>query len=124
MKKKPNSQNGESGVLFPLPANNIEVLNNPRAEFVGTDNPRHLRVIAALRVRAQPRESLDRVAGASNSPDLVAELRRRHLDVPCTRVVAYDRDGREVLRGVYHLSARDRRKLTRWAARLPKSGAV
>jgi hypothetical protein len=120
VKKKPNSHNGESGGLFPLTGNHTEVLISQRAEFSGTDNPRHLRVIAALRVRAQPRESLDRVAGASNSPDLIAELRRRHLDVPCTRVVAYDRDGREVLRGVYHLSARDRRKLKCWAARITK----
>jgi hypothetical protein len=123
MKKKPSPQNGEPGSLFPLAAHHTEVLNNPGAEFGGNDNPSHLRVIAGLRVRAQTRESIDCVAGASHGPDLVAELRHRHLDVPCTRVPCYDRDGREVLRGVYHLSASDRRKLTRWAVRIARRGA-
>lgn len=124
MKKKPNSHDGKPDLLFPLLDHHTELLNTPRAEFAGTGNPRHLRAIAALRVRAQTRESIDRVAGASNGPDLVAELRRRNLDVPCTRVPCYDRDGCEVLRGVYHLTNADRRKLARWAARRPKPGAV
>ena len=55
------------------------------ATFVGTDNPRHLRVIHAVWVRPMPREQLDTVAGCSNGPDLVAELRRRGLQMPCTR---------------------------------------
>jgi hypothetical protein len=92
--------------------------------FTGTSNPRHLRAIHALLRRPMPREELDRTVGCSNGPDLVAELRRRNLDVPCTRVPCYDRDGREVLRGVYHLTHADRRKLARWAARRPKPGAV
>jgi hypothetical protein len=75
-------------------------------------------------VRSQTREAIDRAAGCSNGPELIAELRRRPLDVPCTRVVAYDRDGREVLRGVYHLTNADRRKLARWAARLSKPRAA
>ncbi|MEI8326741.1 MAG: hypothetical protein WCH44_15520, partial [Betaproteobacteria bacterium] len=46
------------------------------AKFTGTDNPRHLRVIQALMTRPLPRGQLDAVAGASNGPDLIAELRR------------------------------------------------
>jgi hypothetical protein len=87
-----------------------------RIEFAGTYNFRHLRAIAAIRVRAQTRESIDRVAGASNAPDLVAELRGRNLDLPCTRAPCYDRDGCEVMRGVYHLTNADRRKLAHLAA--------
>ena len=63
-----------------------------------------------------PRETLDREAGCSNGPELVAELRRRGLEVPCDRIPVYDRDGLEVKRGVYHLTFKDRRKLHRWFA--------
>jgi len=76
-----------------------------------TDNPRHLRALAALLTRPQPREALDRAAGCSNAPDLVAELRRRGLSVPCDRAPVIDRDGNEVQRGIYHLTASDRRKV-------------
>ena len=64
-----------------------------KREFTGTDNPRHLRAITALMRRPISRQELDRVAGASNSPELVAELRRRGLDVPCERIRFIDRDG-------------------------------
>jgi hypothetical protein len=82
--------------------------------FLGTDNPRHLRVIQSVTVRPIPREELDRVAGCSNGPDLVAELRRRGLDMPCTRTKKIDRDLFACFPGVYHLTHADRRKLTAW----------
>lgn len=84
------------------------------SKFQGTDNPRHLRAIHALQTRPMPREHLDKAAGCSNGPELVAELRRRGLDVPCARVPDFDRDGRAIRRGVYYLTDQDRRKLTRW----------
>lgn len=124
MKKTPDPLDGESGALVPLADNHTVVLPSARAEFAGTDNPRHLRAIAALRVRSRTREAIDRAAGCSNGPDLIAELRRRYLDLPCTRVPCFDRDGCEVLRGVYHLTNADRRKLARWAARRTKRGAA
>ena len=86
----------------------------PYLRFKGTANPRALRVLHALRRRSMPREQVDREAGASNGPALVADLRDRGLDLPCTRVPVIDRDGREVRRGVYHLTARDRAALTAW----------
>ena len=88
--------------------------SNSPAAFVGTDNPRHLRFIQAVWVRPMPREELDRVAGCSNGPDLVAELRRLGLDMPCTRTKKRDRDMFTVWPGVYHLTERDRRKLNAW----------
>ena len=84
------------------------------ARFLGTDNPRHLRVIQALMTRPLPREQLDRVAGCSNGPDLVAELRRRGLKAPCTRTKKQDGDGFDVLPGVYHLTQGDRRRVSAW----------
>lgn len=87
------------------------------AKFTGTDNPRHLRAIDALLRRPIPREALDRVAGASNSPELVAELRRRGLEIPCERISFTDRDGKECRPGVYSLTKADRRKIYQWMAR-------
>ncbi len=89
----------------------------PPARFAGTDNPRHLRAIAALLRRPMPRESLDRESGASNGPELVAELRRRGLDVPCERIRFIDRDGCTCRPGVYSLTIADRRMIYAWMAR-------
>lgn len=88
----------------------------PSKRHFTTDNPRHLRAIHALMTRPMPRERLDRAVGCSNSPELVAELRRRGLEIPCQRVADFDRDGLPVVRGVYHLSKTDRRTIRRWLA--------
>ena len=87
-----------------------------------TDNPRHQRVLALLLQRPAKREEIDSRAGCSNAPELVAELRRRGLEVPCERVPALDRDGRPCRPGVYHLSASDRRKVARWMYSRPAAG--
>ena len=84
------------------------------AAFLGTDNLRHLRSIRALTVRPHTREQLDAVAGCSNGPELVAELRRRGLEVPCTRTRQKDRDLFDCYPGVYHFTESDRRKLKVW----------
>lgn len=93
------------------------------ASFSGTANARHLRAIHALLRRPMPREHLDREAGASNSPALVSELRDRGLDLPCQKVPVLDRDGKEVQRGVYRLSQRDRIRIARWLAHRDRSAA-
>jgi len=81
--------------------------------FDGTRNPRHLRVLRALAPKGASlsRKQLDNLAGASNGPELVAELRRRGLHVPCHRVPMLDRDGRVVRVGIYALTPSDRRKV-------------
>lgn len=89
-------------------------VDSTTSKFSGTDNPRHLRAIHALMTRPQRREHLDAIAGCSNSPELIAELRRRGLDAPCQRVPDIDRDGRPIKRGVYHFVNSDRRKLNEW----------
>lgn len=93
------------------------------ASFCGTENPRHLRAIHALLRRPMPREHLDTEAGASNGPALVADLRDLGLQPPCDRVPCLDRDGREVKRGIYHLTQRDRICIARWQARRAHGGA-
>lgn len=87
------------------------------AQFTGTDNPRHLRVIVTLLQRPLPRKSLDSIASCSNGPELVAELRRRGLELPCERIQFIDCDGLHCRPGVYYLTETDRRKLRRWLAK-------
>ena len=91
-----------------------------KRKFTGTDNPRHLRAIAALLRRPISRQELDSMAGASNSPELVAELRRRGLEVPCERIRFIDRDGHLCRPGVYSFTASDRRMFYAWQARMRK----
>ena len=94
------------------------------AKFIGTENPRHLRTLAVLLRHPVPREQLDSVAGASNSPELVAELRRRGLEVPCERIRFVDRDGCTCRPGVYSLTIADRRMVYAWLAKREKGGAA
>ena len=112
-KKKPQAVAAEKG---------LSKTHTPK--FTGTDNPRHLRAIAALLRRPMPRESLDKEAGCSNGPELVAELRRRGLEVPCKRINFVDRDGFICRPGVYLLTDGDRRKLHQWQARRMNGGAA
>ena len=91
-----------------------EEAKRPDSAKFNTDNPRHLRVLAAALRRSLPREQVDREAGCSNGPELIAELRRRGLDFPCVRIEAIDRDGRPCKPGVYNLTNADRRKVYSW----------
>jgi hypothetical protein len=88
------------------------------ASFLGTSNPRYLRLLAALLTRARSREDVDRIAGASNGPAAIAELRALGLPkagcLPCERTPCYDRDGREVMRGIYWLTPAGRRRVQAW----------
>ena len=89
-------------------------------QFSGTDNPRHLRFIAAVLVRPRRREDVDSIAGCSNGPELIAELRRRGLELPCERIRFIDRDGYPCRPGVYSFTASDRRKFYAWQATCSK----
>lgn len=82
-----------------------------------TDNPRHCRALALLLQRPAKREEIDNRAGCSNAPELIAELRRRGLEAPCTRVPAIDRDGKPCRPGIYRLTDADRRKVDAWLRR-------
>ncbi|MBV5294930.1 MAG: hypothetical protein JZU58_21540 [Curvibacter lanceolatus] len=82
--------------------------------FSGTTNPRHLRALEALERGPVLREALDLLVGAANGPELVAELRRRGLEIPCQRVKLSDLDGLTTRGGRYYLTARDSEALARW----------
>jgi hypothetical protein len=70
---------------------------------------RQLRALVALLAGPKTREQLDRLAGSSNSPDVVMILRRRFgLLLPCALETVPDRDGKSVERGVYRLAELDK----------------
>jgi hypothetical protein len=87
------------------------------AKFLGTDNPRHLRVLQALRVRPAPRTAIDSLAGCANGPALIADLRELGLEIPCTRTKAIDRDLFTCYPGVYSFTERDKRWVAQWLHR-------
>ena len=88
-----------------------------KRDFTGTDNPRHLRVIMALLVSPRPREAIDRIAGASNGPALMSDLRDLGVKAPCSKSPCIDRDGFEVKRGVYYFTDSDKRLIRAWLKR-------
>jgi len=67
--------------------------------------PRQQRVINALRLKPCWREEVDRIAGASNSPQVISELRRRGFVIPCILVTKIDRDGKPCRPGRYYLQS-------------------
>ena len=85
--------------------------------FKGTNNPRALRLLHLLLNRPSvSREAVDREAGCSNGPALVATLRELGLGethLPCTRIKVIDRDGRACFPGVYYLSEPGRKAIIR-----------
>ncbi len=87
---------------------------NTARKFAGTDNPRHLRVIHALMLRPRRREEIDIIAGASNGPALISDLRDLGLRIPCQRTPAIDRDGCFVKPGIYAFDDDDLRAINTW----------
>jgi hypothetical protein len=94
---------------------------NPSNFFIGTENPCRLRFIQALRRGSCTRADIDEVAGASNGPEVIAQLRRLGLEIPCERIQTMDRDGLSVRTGRYRLTDQDRKKLRIWFASTRKT---
>ncbi|MFM0263119.1 hypothetical protein [Paraburkholderia sediminicola] len=95
-----------------------ELSANTRRKFTEIKNPRQLRVLQALLVRPRSREDMDLIAACSNSPSQIALLRRNGLEIPCARIRTLDFDGLPVYRGVYYLTAADRRMIARHVCKL------
>jgi hypothetical protein len=76
--------------------------------------PREKRAINALSNGAVMRENLDFIAGCSNSPELVAGLRRKGLSVPCERVERFDKDGNSCWPGRYSFTPEDKQLVNDW----------
>lgn len=87
------------------------------AQFTGTDNPRHLRVLTSLLHGARTRGETDQIAGCSNSPELIRSLRKLGLELPCRRLRRIDRDGKKCAPGIYSLTDSDRQKVLAFFAK-------
>lgn len=85
-------------------------------------SPRQRRALEALWNGARMRESLDRIAGCSNAPQLVSDLRDKGIDIDCTLVDSVDRDGRPCKPGRYELTDKGRDALQRWGWALATGG--
>ena len=73
----------------------------------------------------RPREALDAIAGCSNTPDLIADLRERGLGkehLPCERIEAVDRDGKVCRPGDYSLTEKGRRMVHAWISKRRDGG--
>lgn len=88
--------------------------SNTVCQFQGTHNPRELRTLSALMDGPIFRERLDRIAGASNAPDIILRLRRAGLEIPCKRVEVTDRDGKTSRPGQYSLTIADLQAVIAW----------
>lgn len=68
---------------------------------------RQSRVLQALLARQGWiwREDIDRIAGASNGPEIIRQLRRRHgIEIDMRKVPKLDRDGRPCEPGQYKIT--------------------
>ena len=77
-------------------------------------NPRQARTIRALMNSAQMRQNIDQIAGCSNSPGLISQLRRKGLEIPCERIERFDRDGNACRPGLYRLTPEDKAIVRDW----------
>jgi hypothetical protein len=85
------------------------------ASRVGAFTPRQSRVLEALLQTDSwiPRESVDRIAGASNGPQIILELRRKvtgHDGIEMQKAEATDRDGKACKPGRYRLTSLGRQR--------------
>jgi hypothetical protein len=77
--------------------------------------PRQLRVCQALRQRLKLwREEVDSIAGASNGPEIMRQLRLKGLEWKCERIPKLDRDGKPCEPGLYSIDDAGRATLLRW----------
>jgi len=78
--------------------------------------PRTIRVIKAIWNGPVMREELDRIAGSSNSPDIVFRLRNcgKDLEIPCVRIDSKDIDGKRCRPGRYEFTKEDKSIIAEW----------
>lgn len=102
------------------PHKNAELSAQDSAYFSKTPKltPRQTRLVHAL-IALSPgewmaREEVDRIAGASNGPQVVAEVRQMfgRDSIDMRRVAATDRDGRPCNPGRYRLTDAGRSRIT------------
>lgn len=73
---------------------------------------------ALLRCEALWREDVDRIAGASNGPEVMRQLKNKGLTWQCVRVKKIDQDGKPCEPGLYSLVGNGRDTLLAWGIEL------
>jgi hypothetical protein len=85
------------------------------AKKVNQKNPRRVRILKALLTRPHMREELDKVAGASNVPDIMMRIGRElRIEFKCEHVDSIDRDGLPCRPGLYSLTEEGREEAFKW----------
>jgi hypothetical protein len=60
------------------------------------------------------RKGLDLIVGCSNTPELIAGLRRKGLSIPCGRLQVFDKDRKACYPGLYCITETDKQKVLEW----------
>lgn len=99
-----------------LPFENPSALDSLDSKDQTRFTPRQTRVLAALTDAAGwvSREEVDHIAGASNGPQIILELRRKvagHDGIEMQRADAKDRDGKSCKPGRYRLTSPGRQRV-------------
>ena len=76
--------------------------------------PRQKRALDALWTGPKMRETLDRLAGCSNAPQLVSDLKDKGVNIECVLIDSFDRDGKPCKPGRYELTDKGRDALGQW----------
>lgn len=103
---------------YPHPEARLVHINHARGLKAADLTPRQFRVLEAL-LRSSvgiSREAIDHIAGASNGPDVISQIRKRfalckYKHLICDRVQVIDRDGLPSNPGRYRLTPEGRAKL-------------
>jgi hypothetical protein len=117
----PHQAAGGSGVMErenarPLHTQESSAPNSANSTARKQLTPRQQRAIDALAQSQDwlPREAIDRIAGSSNGPQVIMELRRKVTGddgIEMERVEMTDRDGRSCRPGRYRLTPQGRSRL-------------
>lgn len=99
-----------------LPFENPSALDSLDSKQSFRFTPRQTRVLVALADAGGwvSREEVDRIAGASNGPQIIMELRRKvagHDGIEMQRADATDRDGKACKPGRYRLTSQGRQRV-------------
>lgn len=77
--------------------------------------PRQTRVCEALAKRGKLwREEVDSIAGASNGPEIMRQLKEKGLIWQCDQFEKKDRDGKACRPGLYSIADKGRETLQAW----------
>lgn len=104
----------------PEPSNENPSAPNSANSKTNKLTPRQLRTIAALIDKPTgwiSREQIDRIAGASNGPQIIFELRRKvtgYDGLDMARMDAVDRDGKPCKPGFYRINAKGRERVAKY----------